>query len=185
MATGFACPSCGGAGVYPGAEKGGVLRCRHCGATAYLPDGTTIRVQGHSAQEVERVFREATKDAHERSMSRHVSPWVSGSFYLLALLLVLATLAVIANVVPIWILPAVIVGGLLGLSLIGTLQLRQDRRLSEEGFLRLIWLTLRQLPTGKVSFVQPLKNTPTGRNTHIAGALDAALMGDLHIITGG
>jgi hypothetical protein len=79
-------------------------------------------------------------------MSRHVSPWVSGSFYLLALLLVLATLAVIANVVPIWILPAVIVGGLLGLSLIGTLQLRQDRRLSEEGFLRLMWLTLRQLP---------------------------------------
>ncbi len=38
---------------------------------------------------------------------------------------------------------------------------------------------------GTVSYIQPLLNTPTGRNTHVEGALNATQMGNLQIIRGG
>lgn len=74
------------------------------------------------------------------------SPWSSGSFYLLALVVVFASLGVIASLLPLWILPAIIVGGLLAVSIIGALQLKQDERLPDESFLKLMELSLKQLP---------------------------------------
>jgi hypothetical protein len=139
------CPDCGGRGVYAGTD-GRTIRCATCSAISRLPGGTTIEVQGENASEVEEVSRKLTQDAHERYAARRVGPWVSGSFYLLALLLVLAMLAIIANVVALWVLPAVIIGGLIGPSVVGALQLRHDEGLSEQGFLKLMGLTLRQLP---------------------------------------
>jgi hypothetical protein len=139
------CSSCGGTGIRP-TDGGDYATCPRCGATVHVPGGTTIKVEGMDASEVEHVSRLLAQDAHERHAARRVGPWVSGTFYLLALLLVLAILAIVANVVSFWVFPAVIVGGLLGLSVIGALQLRQDEQLSERGFIDLMGLTLRQLP---------------------------------------
>jgi hypothetical protein len=74
------------------------------------------------------------------------SPWASGSFYLVAVVVMFALLGVIGSLLPIWVLPLIIVGGLLAVSIIGALQLRQDERLSDESFLKLMALALERLP---------------------------------------
>ncbi len=81
----------------------------------------------------------ATKDEYR-------SPWVSGSFYLTVLIVVIVALVVAARLLPIYVLPIVLVGGILAVSIIGALQLRQDDRLNEDNFLKLMALSLRYLP---------------------------------------
>jgi hypothetical protein len=71
---------------------------------------------------------------------------VSGSFYLVALVALLSIVLVAGAVLPIWIIPLAIIGGLLGVSAIGALQLRQDEKLSEKGFVELMRMTLAKLP---------------------------------------
>jgi hypothetical protein len=105
-----------------------------------------IRVSGVNADEVQRVSQALLKDEREAYANARVGPWASGSFYLLAILLTLALLGVLASGVRVWMLPVLVVGGVLGLSVIGGLQLRQDGALSERGFIELMGLTLRQLP---------------------------------------
>ncbi len=74
------------------------------------------------------------------------SPWSSGLFYLLVAIFILATLGVLSKMVHWSILPLIIVGGLLIIGLIGFLQLRNDERLKEESFVRLVIETYKRLP---------------------------------------
>lgn len=55
-------------------------------------------------------------------------------------------LLVVGSVLPLWALPIVVVGVALVVSIVGVLQLRQDDRLSEIGFVRLMGDTLKLLP---------------------------------------
>ena len=73
-------------------------------------------------------------------------PWFSGLFYLVSLILLMALLAAIGKLLPWWALPVVVIGGLLSVTVVGALQLKQDQRLSEQGFLKLMALAFRQLP---------------------------------------
>ena len=73
------------------------------------------------------------------------SPWPSGLYYLTAFLTVLAVLLVIARLLPLWTIPVIAVCSLLGVSVIGGLQLRHDGRLSERGFLRLMMTSVGRL----------------------------------------
>lgn len=119
-------------------------RCGNCWAIVTYRAGTTrTEVRGSDAREVKDVTLAVLREARAKD---RVGPWTSGSFYLLALLLVIAALGVAASVVSVWIIPVLAVAGLLGLSMIGAFQLRQDGALREEGFLRLMTLTLKQLP---------------------------------------
>lgn len=85
----------------------------------------------------------ATKDEYR-------NPWVSGSFYLVVFIVVIAALLavslVVAHLLPVYVIPIVIVGGLLAVSVIGAFQLRQDDRLSEENFLKLMSLSFKYFP---------------------------------------
>lgn len=74
------------------------------------------------------------------------SPWISGSFYLLVAIIVVAGLAVISNMIPWYLLPIIIVGGVLIIGLIGILQLRNDEKLKDESFVSLIGETYKRLP---------------------------------------
>lgn len=74
------------------------------------------------------------------------SPWASGLFYLVVGTVVLATLSVVANVISAWLLPLIIIGGVVFVSIIGALQLRQDDRMTEKGFLELMRLSVGALP---------------------------------------
>lgn len=74
------------------------------------------------------------------------SPWISGSFYLAAMVVIGTLFLVVANTVPFLALPVVIVGAMLAVSLVGAFQLRQDKNLSEKNFIALMLLTFKQLP---------------------------------------
>jgi hypothetical protein len=62
------------------------------------------------------------------------------------MVVIIVLLAAVANFVSAWVVPLVIVGGLLTVTVIGALQLKQDERLSEKGFLKLMGLAFRQIP---------------------------------------
>lgn len=74
------------------------------------------------------------------------SPWATGSFYLAAFLMVGVLFLVIARTVSPFVLPIVLIASMLGVSIIGALQLRNDTRLSEKNFLELMSLALKSLP---------------------------------------
>jgi hypothetical protein len=81
------------------------------------------------------------------------SPWRSGSFYLFAFVSPTTLLLVVGRILALWLVPVVASASLLSILVIGALQLRHDEALSEEGFLRLIHIVLRKLPT--LAFGQP------------------------------
>ena len=74
------------------------------------------------------------------------NPWLSGSFYLVAFLLTITACALVAKFVSgIAVIP-VLIASFLAVGVIGALQLKQDDRLSEKGFLSLMAETYKQLP---------------------------------------
>lgn len=82
--------------------------------------------------------RNATKSSN--------NPWVSGSFYLVCILSVLVAIRVIFGQMSPWFIPVVVAGGILVVSVIGALQLRNDERLKEVSFLKLMFKSLGYLP---------------------------------------
>jgi H+/Cl- antiporter ClcA len=74
------------------------------------------------------------------------SPWVTGSFYLAALAIVVSLLLPISKVVTPILVPLVIIGALFGVSVVGAFQLRHDHSLDEKTFLSLMALTFKHLP---------------------------------------
>lgn len=89
--------------------------------------------------------KEKATMSKERPTNIH-NPWISGSFYLVAFVIVVVLLMVVANTLPLWALPIVIIGALLAISIIGAFQLRQDERLSQKNFLELMLMTFKRLP---------------------------------------
>ena len=74
------------------------------------------------------------------------SPWHSGSFYLAVFLLILLTIACIGHMLAWFIMPIVLIGAILALLIVGVLQLRQDEKLSQENFIKLMGLSLKYIP---------------------------------------
>ncbi len=106
----------------------------------------TLEVSGKNADEVESVAKGLASSLGKEPTLTARSPWISGSFYLAVLVTVVTLLLVAARLVSVWVLPLVVIGGLLAVSLIGALQMRQDRSLSEKSFLTLMEMTLKRLP---------------------------------------
>jgi internalin A len=73
------------------------------------------------------------------------NPWLSGSFYLFAFVVVVAASALVGIYVSWKALPVVLIAGLLAITVVGALQLRNDDRFSDEGFLTLMIEFLRSL----------------------------------------
>lgn len=92
----------------------------------------------------------STHETQSSSMNNN-NPWISGSFYLFLGIIVISGLAVISNLIPWSTLPLIIIGGILIIGIIGALQLRNDDKLKEEGFLKLMIETYKRLPLLKSS----------------------------------
>jgi Flp pilus assembly protein TadB len=142
------CHLCGGSGFDEMQRAKPVkVRCK-CGAQVWIRGRTTsIKVDGTDAQEVSDVTLRLTEQAAARREAAKLrSPWFSGLFYIAVLVIVIALLLVVGSVLPGWALPVVIVGAILLVSVVGAFQMRQDDKLSERGFLRLMADVFRRLP---------------------------------------
>lgn len=104
--------------------------------------GRVRRISGSRVEDVLRAHREMTQQAG----APRSSPWLSGSFYLVSLMVITATTVIVARLAPPWTVPVVIAGSLLGVGTIGALQLRHDDRLGEQRFVELIKLTFLNIP---------------------------------------
>jgi len=82
------------------------------------------------------------------------NPWISGSFYLFLTAVILTILAIISNTVQWFLLPVVIIGGALLVGIIGAFQLRNDDKLKEKNFIKLMTETYKRLPLLKQSKVE-------------------------------
>jgi GTPase SAR1 family protein len=82
------------------------------------------------------------------------NPWLSGSFYLVSFVVAIATILisiVVLNKYGIsWttaaVLPVVLIGGLLSIGIVGANQLRNDDRLSDESYVKLMIESYKRLP---------------------------------------
>lgn len=96
------------------------------------------RVSGSSADDVVKVVQEL-----ERQKLSSRGPWRAGVFYILCLTAVCVVFLAVSRLAPIWLVPVVLVAALVGLLVLGSLQQRQDGRMSERGFLDLMQAALR------------------------------------------
>ena len=74
------------------------------------------------------------------------SAWANGSFYIFIFALVITGLAVLANTVPLYLLPIVLIAAVIFVPIIGGLELARNRQLSEKGFIKLMQIAIAQLP---------------------------------------
>ena len=81
----------------------------------------------------------------ELPKSRKRSPWTSGLFYLLVFVVCIGVVTIAARFAPGWAVLLGFVFALLFVFSIGALQLRQDDKLSESGFLKLVAMILKRL----------------------------------------
>jgi internalin A len=96
---------------------------------------------------VDRLYIENKPLIQEKTMKvRSNNPWVSGSFYLLVVIVVFAVLLAVGRLLSPWWLPVLIVGGLLLVTVVGAFQLKNDDKLADASFLKLLQLAFKQLP---------------------------------------
>jgi ribosomal protein L37AE/L43A len=137
------CPHCGSTSLVRRGAK--IARCSKWSCAAVLKVGPhSVRVHGTDAAEVERVSKALLADVH--AQKRPPTPWASGSFYLAAAIVLLASVLVATRVVPVLVLPPLIIAAVVLLAVIGGFQLRHDERLSDKSFLSLMALSFRALP---------------------------------------
>jgi hypothetical protein len=74
------------------------------------------------------------------------NPWISGSFFLAAMVVMIVLLAVMSRVVNPFVLPLTLVAAPLFVITIGVLQLKNDERLKDKNFMELIVLVMKSLP---------------------------------------
>ena len=72
--------------------------------------------------------------------------WRNGSFYLFVFVIVFTLVGLFSGVLPIYSLLIAIIAGAIFIVLIGVMQLREDERLSEKSFVKLVKIVIEQLP---------------------------------------
>lgn len=138
-----------------------LLRLEEKGMGTFLPEGADTEVSvsrlldgiEERSERLQRRMSQMTKDrkAHtETSPVRDVpvgrtNPWVSGSFYLIAYIVIVGTLVASSVFVPLFALPLILIASVLAMAAVGAFQLRNDNRLRERGFLELMMAVLKRL----------------------------------------
>lgn len=80
------------------------------------------------------------------NMTHKNNPWISGSFYLIAFIIVISGLAALSKTVEWFYFPIILIGGILLFGIIGAFQLKNDGLLKDKSFIILITETYKRLP---------------------------------------
>ena len=111
-----------------------------------LPDKEVEKVSNFFAEQVVINHGKFEQTFKPKIMTPKNNPWISGSFYLFVAAVILTGLAVISNTVHWTLLPIIIIGGILLIGIIGALQLKNDDKLKDESFIKLMSETYKKLP---------------------------------------
>lgn len=111
-----------------------------------LPDKEVEKVSNFFTEQVVINHGKFEQTFKPTTMTKNNNPWISGSFYLFVAIVVLTGLAVISNTVHWSLLPILIIGGILLIGVIGAFQLRNDDKLKDESFIKLMTETYKRLP---------------------------------------
>lgn len=80
-----------------------------------------------------------------RNMKKKNNPWQSGSFYMIAFVLIFVVVCISIRYLSLYMFPLAVIATILAISVIGALQLRNDDKLSDKSFIDLMKLALKQL----------------------------------------
>ncbi len=119
----------------------------------------SVRMQRRESDLNERRFpqpmpEEIQPKSHPPAITQQNNPWRSGSFYLVtyvvAIATILAAIIVLNKFGVSWttaaVIPLVVIGGLLSIGIIGANQLKNDERLSDESYVKLMIESYKRLP---------------------------------------
>jgi hypothetical protein len=82
---------------------------------------------------------------NENKNKPSTNPWKSGSFYLISFVIIIVVIGFVAYFVSWYALPIALIAIIIIGSIIGTLQFRQDDKLSEKNFVELMGLYFKSL----------------------------------------
>jgi hypothetical protein len=124
--------------------------CHHCrehlGSESETIEGQVVGVNAAEVSEVAKSVLGTVKETSKVVGNLRRSPWVSGSFYMAAFIIVGIVIMAASRLVPALLVPVVIIGTILGASVLGAFQLRQDASLSEKNFLQLMGMVFSYVP---------------------------------------
>lgn len=80
------------------------------------------------------------------NMVKKNNPWPSGSFYLISVLILIIAIVTSTIYVDLIVIPFVIIGSILLIGVIGALQLKNDDKLKDENFVKLMTETYKRIP---------------------------------------
>lgn len=116
-----------------------------------LPDKEVEKVSNFFAEQVVVNNGNFEQTFKPNIMAQKNNPWISGSFYLFLAVVVIAGLAVISNSIHWTLLPIIIIGGILLIGVIGAFQLKNDDKIGDASFIKLMTETYKRLPLLKQS----------------------------------
>ena len=102
----------------------------------YMNDEDKERTQHFFAKQI--IYNNHVANQEIGMVDKKNNPWGSGSFYIFIFIMVMATLGVLSNYVPWAALPIILIAGILSIGVIGAMQLRNDDKLKEENFVKLM-----------------------------------------------
>lgn len=98
------------------------------------------------AQELENARSDITFLTDKKNKINNTTAWMSGSFYVFSAILIMTLLAVISSLLPWYSVGVIFAGGLIAVIVIGVLQLKNDKNLSEESFKNIIIEAIKNIP---------------------------------------
>ncbi len=155
----------------PGGLRGAINGYKKCLIKANFHDGTTRRILASLVNELDNASATTMKNNFEQIidilreeallqdtlLKQHNeiekiikdkignNPWLSGSFYLFAFVIISTVMLSFAKFISPFMVPVVIIGTILSITIVGALQLRNDERLKDESFTKIVELLLKHL----------------------------------------
>jgi hypothetical protein len=107
--------------------------------TQHTPE-VVIESNIEEAQELDKHLSQTKSTKNKRN------PWKSGSFFLVALVVISASFAIISAFVPWYAFPIILLAAILAVGIVGAFQLSNDDGLTQDNFLKLMIETYKRLP---------------------------------------
>jgi hypothetical protein len=137
------CPKCGYQ-IDPNEDR----FCLSCGERIIQPDEEPA-LSDKDFKDIPIIEKSPVEQLREKNGTvKRKDPWLSGSYYLVIIALLLTLFLSLTNIINSLFLPLVLIITLLGISLLGAFQMRFDKTYKATNFLKLIFLAFKKFLSG-------------------------------------